>query len=142
MTTLMSDGILVGLNDAQREAVQSGAKCSIVLAGPGSGKTRSLTHRIAWLIQNGVDPSSILAVTFTNKAAGEMQERLAGMLGPVARRVVARASIDARNKYNSEQPDGWDEFHARMDVAKKCLALESALDTLDELEADDVANDL
>jgi len=90
MTALMSDDILAGLNDAQREAVQSDAKCSIVLAGPGSGKTRTLTHRIAWLIQNGVDPSSILAVTFTNKAAGEMQERLAGMLGPVARRVVAR----------------------------------------------------
>jgi DNA helicase-2/ATP-dependent DNA helicase PcrA len=81
MTTLMSDGILVGLNDAQREAVQSDAKCSIVLAGPGSGKTRTLTHRIAWLIQNGVAPSSILAVTFTNKAAGEMQERLATGIG-------------------------------------------------------------
>jgi DNA helicase-2/ATP-dependent DNA helicase PcrA len=74
--------ILDSLNEAQREAVSSEAKNLLVLAGAGSGKTRVLVHRIAWMLQvEGLSPHSIMAVTFTNKAAAEMRARIEKLIG-------------------------------------------------------------
>ncbi|NLF84462.1 MAG: UvrD-helicase domain-containing protein [Candidatus Gastranaerophilales bacterium] len=73
--------LLEGLNPSQKEAVTQASGTLIVLAGAGSGKTRVLTSRVGWLVQQGARPWEILAVTFTNKAAKEMKDRLENMLG-------------------------------------------------------------
>ena len=76
----MESPILQGLNPAQRAAVEAYDSASLIIAGAGSGKTRVLTSRIAYMIQKGIKPKNILATTFTNKAAQEMRERIVKMI--------------------------------------------------------------
>ena len=79
--------LLSHLNPVQQEAVAHDSGPLLIVAGAGSGKTRVLTHRIAYLIANGISPFEILAITFTNKSADEMKQRVAALVGPVAQRM-------------------------------------------------------
>ena len=75
------DSIFKGLNDKQVEAVKAVDGPVLVISGPGSGKTKALTHRIAYMISQGINPANILGITFTNKSAAEMKERISHLLG-------------------------------------------------------------
>jgi len=89
------DEILAALNPPQQEAVRHVDGPLLILAGAGSGKTRVLAHRVAHLVASGVPPYQIVAVTFTNKAAGEMRDRIAGLIGAQATREATIGTFHA-----------------------------------------------
>ncbi len=122
--------ILAGLNPAQKDAVQQVEGPLLILAGPGSGKTRVITQRIAYLIKiTGVSPRRIMAVTFTNKAAREMKERLQKLLGQVAENISAGTfhAICARILRQDGKPLGIDpnfviyDEEDQQSLVKQCL---------------------
>ena len=94
--------LLEGLNEAQRDAVASESPHLLVLAGAGSGKTRVLVHRMAWMIDvQGHSPYGILSVTFTNKAAREMRNRIETMLGIPTRSMYSKGTHLFISSYGS-----------------------------------------
>ncbi len=89
MDPVTVEDILSSLNESQRRAVTHEGSNLLVIAGAGSGKTRVLTYRVAYLIARGVEPSKILALTFTNKAASEMKKRIEELVGERASSVLS-----------------------------------------------------
>jgi len=93
--------IFKNLNTKQIEAVKAIDGPVLVISGPGSGKTRCLTHRIAYLISQGIKPTSILAITFTNKSANEMKERITKLLGTGDWELGIRSTVPMLGTFHS-----------------------------------------
>ncbi|MBI5880153.1 MAG: UvrD-helicase domain-containing protein [Chloroflexi bacterium] len=131
----VTDPLLEDLNDRQREAVSAPDGPLLVLAGPGSGKTRVLTHRVAWLIaRRRIAPWHIVAVTFTNKAATEMKERLGRLIGETAKSQLAVGtfhSLCARWLRIDGAPLGIGRDFAIYDVDDQQKAIKQALEALE-----------
>src|SRR5436305_9319147 len=128
------DDLLEGLNGPQREAVMHGEGPLLILAGAGSGKTRVLTHRIAYLVATGAaKPSEILAITFTNKAATEMRERVELLVGKRVRAmwVMTFHSACARMLRADAHRLGYTRQFTIYDSADSRRLIKQCLDELD-----------
>lgn len=98
------------LNERQQEAVDHGNGPILIAAGAGSGKTKTLTTRLMKIIERGVNPANIIAITFTNKAANEMKERVQGAGEALGR---SPATGEAEKKQISLEillPEGWEKL--------------------------------
>jgi len=128
------------LNPAQKEAALHMKGPLLVLAGAGSGKTRVLTHKIAYMLTQNVDPSEILAVTFTNKAAKEMKARVAQLTGEAAAKglwigtfhsMCARFLRREIGHYQSKASRTWTQNFVIYDETESMAAVKEAIKTLD-----------
>jgi DNA helicase-2/ATP-dependent DNA helicase PcrA len=129
-----TDALLEHLNEPQREAVIHDEGPLLVLAGAGSGKTRVLTHRIAYLVQTGkAQPGEILAITFTNKAAAEMRERVESLVGPRVRAmwVMTFHSACARMMRAEGERLGYTRGFTIYDAADSMRLVKQCMDELD-----------
>lgn len=125
--------LLDGLNDPQRQAASHTEGPLLIIAGAGSGKTRVLTYRIAYLLRQGVHPSHILALTFTNKAAKEMRERIAHLVGDhVARGIIAGTfhSVFARLLRRHAELLGYTSSFTVYDSDDQLAAIKAVMTTL------------
>ncbi len=127
-TTILLDS----LNDAQRDAVAAPLCHQLILAGAGSGKTRVLVHRIAWLIENeGLSPYHILAVTFTNKAAHEMRSRIESMVGASAKAMWVGTFHSLAHRFlrlhwsDANLPEGFQiaDSDDQLRIIRRCMAV-------------------
>jgi DNA helicase-2/ATP-dependent DNA helicase PcrA len=126
--------ILATLNPAQRKAVEAIEGPVLILAGPGSGKTKVITHRVAYLVKScGVNPNNIMAVTFTNKAAREMKERLEQLLGQTVEALTLGTfhAICARILRRDGKPIGLDSSFVIYDEEDQLSLTKQALEELD-----------
>ena len=125
--------ILENLNAAQKEAVCHLEGPLLVLAGAGSGKTRVLTHRVAYLLSRGVLPGAVLAVTFTNKAAGEMRTRVERLVGSEVARIWVGTfhATCARILRQDGREIGLDPKFAIYDTQDQVAAVKESLAKLD-----------
>ncbi len=131
---LTPEQILVRMNPPQAEAVKHLHGPLLILAGAGSGKTRVLAHRVAYLVASGVKPWQIVAVTFTNKAANEMRERIAGLIGPENAREATIGTfhaICARILRRDGQAIGLDRSFTIYDRADQVALVKGILRKLD-----------
>ncbi|MBO5805699.1 MAG: UvrD-helicase domain-containing protein [Tidjanibacter sp.] len=122
--------ILQGLNPAQEAAVRDFQAPSLIVAGAGSGKTRVLTCRIAWMISQGVAPYSIMALTFTNKAAKEMRERITTLVGEAKSRYIWMGtfhSVFLRILYNEVDKIGFQPNFTIYDTAQSESLIKSLI---------------
>jgi DNA helicase II / ATP-dependent DNA helicase PcrA len=129
----MADRLLGGLNEAQREAVTHPGGPLLVLAGAGSGKTRVITRRIAWLARNGIEPQSVLALTFSTKAADEMRGRAEELLEDPYEELVCTTfhSFCVRLLQEEALEAGFDPFFHAATPADRLALLMERLDGLD-----------
>ena len=127
--------LLADLTEPQRQAVTCTEGPLLVLAAAGSGKTRVITRRAAYLVSElGVDPASVLSITFTNKAAGEMAERVAGLIPPRAARAMTLSTFHAlcaRLLRQFAEPAGVGADFVIYDSADQKRAIKKAFEELD-----------
>jgi DNA helicase-2/ATP-dependent DNA helicase PcrA len=127
---MTNDAILDDLNDAQRQAVTHGGGPLLVIAGAGSGKTRVITRRIAWLVREGVPDHGVLAITFTNKAAAEMRERVDRMLGRSRTWISTFHAFGARILRLEAQAAGLDSGFTILDESDRLAVFKEVLKEL------------
>src|SRR5206468_2334402 len=135
MSVAQPDTYLGDLNPAQREAVLETEGPLLVIAGAGSGKTRVLTYRVGHLITAcGVKPNEILGITFTNKAANEMKERLEDLLGPNAQISTAKNNLVGPEEYKTRVASFYDQTVADVyELYQRRLFTSNAVDFDDML---------